>query len=413
MMHELAELLAEVWSQRRRLALVVLGLVWGTLGLSVLLAFGEGFDHAMTAALGRSGDRMLRLQTGATRRPFAGQPAGRMVRMRPEDAAALRGLPEITAVSVEMVGNSRVFAATSGANANAPVHGVEAEYLAIRGLPLAPGGRWISRLDTDERRRVAVLGADLATDLFGSRDPVGREVRLLEQPFVVIGVLAKVPQVMTYAGDDRRKAFVPAATLQIIQGFRYAQIVLARVAAPERNAEAVASVRRLLGSRLGFAADDVGAIAVIDHVANAAQIRTIVTGTRWFQAIVGVLGLLVAALGVANFMYALVEERVQETGLRLALGAMPRQILCRQLLESACVTALGGGCGRLASAVLLFGLDQLPIPTDAKGYLGTMRLSLPTSLTIAGLLGVAAGIAGWHPARRAAAVQPVEALRHE
>jgi putative ABC transport system permease protein len=112
-------------------------------------------------------------------------------------------------------------------------------------------------------------------------------------------------------------------------------------------------------------------------------------------------------------MYVMVEERVKEIGLRQALGATPRQILVGQLVEALLVVLFGGGLGLLASAVLLFAINQIPFDPIAKLYLGEPLLSVGTSAAIAGLLGVAAGIAGWFPARRAATVSPVEALRHE
>jgi putative ABC transport system permease protein len=412
-LRELGELLHELWAVRRRLLPVVLGLCFGTLGLAVLLAFGDGFDAAMHAALHRSGEAMLRWYGGGSSRPFAGQPAGRPVPLTAREAQLLATAPGVTATSPEVQLDARVVAEDGVHDANVVVCAVGPQWAYVRGLEVRAGSRFLSPVDEAERRRVAVLGAELAARLFPTQDALGRSVRIFGVPFVVVGVLPEVPQLMGYGGDDTRKAVVPFATLQAIRGFRTVHYVLTRIAEPLRAAAAEREQRRLLARQLGFDPGDRAAVRVTNHALESARIGDIVLGTRVFLIVIGVLGLLVAALGVANMMFVIVEERVPEIGLRMAFGARPAQIRGRQLLETTAVVAIGGGLGLLLAAALLYGVNQVPMPTQAKGYLGEPLLSAITALAIAGVLGLCAGIAGWHPAARAAAVQPMEALRHE
>ncbi len=413
-MHELRELWAELWSARRRLLPVVLGLLWGTVGLSLLIAFGDGFRTAMHGALAQSGEDMLRFGGGATARTFAGLPPGRVIRLQPEHAEVVARVAGVRAVSPEYLANVRLVADV-GTSQNVTVSGCAAEYLTIRGINWRCGGRFLSPVDVLERRRVVFVGYALADALYGRRDVVGQTLRLWDTPFTIVGVMATRTTLMNYSGDDNMKAFVPWTVLRAMRGPRQLSCLLAQTdattAAAGRAREA--AVRRALGERLRFDPNDLAAVWCANNVTTASQISDIIAGTRWFLFIVGVLGLLVAALGVANMMFAMVEERVHEIGLRMALGATPMQIRRRQLVETACVVGIGGGLGLLLAALLLFVANRLPVPPDAKLYLGEPLLSIATCVTIAGLLGLAAGVAGWHPAARAAAVQPVEALHHE
>lgn len=412
MTSELGELLRELWAVRRRLAPVVLGLAFGTLGLSVLLAFGEGFDEAMLAALSRSGDSMIRFYGGGTSRPFGGQPAGQPVRLSAREADLLATAPGVVAVSPEAQLNGRLIG-DGGRNTNALVVAVGHDWAFVRGKSVRSDGRFLSPLDSAERRRVAVLGEKLARTLFGRDDVVGRSVRIFDAPFTIVGVLPTEPQFMNYGGDDDLKAAIPFSTAQAMRGFRFVSYVLTRIDDPGLHRERESEQRALLAARLRFDPADRAAVGLSNHARQAGEIRAIILGTRLFLAIIGALGLLVAAVGVANMTFVMVEERVREIGLRMALGASPGQIRRRQLLETGCVVAIGGGGGLLVSALLLFGVNRLPIDAMARNYLGEPLLSVATTLVIAGLLGLSAGVAGWHPAARAAAVQPVEALRHD
>ncbi len=412
-MNELRELLRETWSNRRRLLPVVIGLCFGTLGLSVLLAFGDGFDTAMNGALQRSGETMVRWFGGVTSGPFRGQRAGRGMALLPDDVALLRQAPGVLAASLETGINARVVSDDGTRSANPYIAAVGHEWLAIRRRTVEPGGRFLSPLDEVERRRVAVIGAELAQQLFRREDVVGRTLRVFDQPFTIVGVLGIETALMQSNGNDSGKLFVPFATAAPLRGLRNPQIVMARIDDAGRARERETQQRALLAGRLQCDPADRAALRVSNHALTARDIRGIVTGTRMFLLVIGVLGLLVAAVGVANMTVVLVEERVPEIGLRMAFGATPAQIRWRQLAETLAMVGIGGGSGLLLAALLLWGVNQVPLDPVAKGYLGDPLLSVTTSLVIAGLLGLCGGIAGWHPASRAAAVQPVEALRHD
>ncbi len=407
---ELGEALAELWAERRQLRAVVAVLLLGTLGLVVLMGFGEGTHVAMDGALQRSSDRMLRYSAGSTTRPFRGLPAGRHLPLTYELVQELADVPGVRAVSVEFQFQREL---RGSAVANATVLGVQADYPAIRGMGVRPDGRFLSPIDLAERRRVVCLGELLARDLFGTDAVVGRQVHVAGMPFQVVGVVPERVMVMNYGGEDARKAYLPATTAMAAFGRRQPHYGLVQVQDPRAHAAVDGAVRARLGARLGFDPQDQPALRLTDHVRNAGQIRDLLTGTRAFLFVMGALGLLVAALGVGNAMFARVEAKRRELGLRRALGLTARGIVLRQLLETVLVVAAGGGAGFLLSVLLLAGLDALPFDARAKGYLGSPVPSAWTALQVIGLLALVTLVAGLQPARAAARVLPVEALRHD
>lgn len=410
-MDTLREVLQDLWAERRSLRAIWLLLMAGTMALTMLMGFGEGMHLAMDQVFRQSSDRMLRYSSGATTRPHGGLAAGRIIRPRWQDAAAVRALPGVAAVSCEFQLGAPVQAGARRVNVN--VLGVEPDYAAIRGMWPRPGGRFLSAADLDQRRRVLCLGASLAADLFGAADPIGATVRVRDVPFTVVGVIADRLMVMNYSGEDAWKVYLPATTAMATFGVVYPNYLLVCVADPDAHAVVDAAVRDLLAARHGFAADDQPALDLNNHIAIATMFRGILVGTRVFLFLMGTIGLLITALAVGNAMFARVEEKRRALGLRRALGATRRGILGQQFLEAATVTLIGGGLGMLLATLVLLGLDTLPLDAHAKGYLGNPAPSFGTALAVAGLLGVTALVAGLQPARAAAAVPPVEALRHE
>lgn len=411
LLFSLRETARELWAERKRMALVVLGLVWGTLSLAVLVAFGDGFHDAMSGALRRGGDTMFRLYTGASSIPFQGLPAGRATPWTIRDLPAVRATAGVRAACLEFQDYGPVTVGDRVQNTN--VLSVGPEYFDFLGMEMVRGGRPLSASDERERRRVAVIGERLAGRLFPSGEAVGRSVEVFGAHFIVVGVLAFQPRVMNWGGDDRDKVWIPCSTGIAMRGYTSANYALVQVEDVANARAVLAAVRALRAARHRCDPADERVTPLVDHVLMAGRIRAIILGNRIFLAIVGVLALLVALLGVANVMFVLVEERTREIGLRAALGALPGTLLRGQLFETLCISAVGGGLGLLLTWVVLTFVNALPLDPVARGYLGTPQLSLGLVALVAGGLGLAAGFAGYLPARRAAAISAVEALRHE
>lgn len=407
--HRLRELAVD----RGRVLLVILGIFWGALSLTVVLSFGQGFRVAIARCLWNSGHDYLRVWGGMTTRPYAGLPAGRWVNLRPEDAPLLeRRMPGVSAVSVEFrsTGDGLEY---RGHQINTSTHGVDPCYGGMRSLYPEAGGRFLDAQDIAERRRVIFLGNAVKERLFGNASAVGAWVKLRGTPFLVVGVLRAKITMSNYNGMDRDKVFIPATTFQAWRGFRNPTYLIVGLTSPEHDRRAVRAVRQTLGPGHGFDPEDLAALDIMNQIEVDRRIMGIINGTGILMGIIGVLGLLVALIGVTNVMQVLVEERRREIGIQMALGAKPAMILGGFFFEGLALTLAGGALGLAASTGLLWLFNQVPLGETARGYLGQPEVSVSMAVAITLALGLAGCAAGYFPARRAAELDPVSALREE
>ncbi len=406
MLRGLRHLLRDLAGQRLRTVLTMMGLAWGTLAICLLLAFGEGLQGKLLEEQAGLGTNIVIGWPGRTSKPFAGLGRGRRIRLRPADVVLLRReVPGLEAVSGEI---RKFLVLRHGRRTRrVQVTGVEPPFGPLRNLAPQPGGRFVDGEDLRLRRRVAFLGFRLADQLFGPLDPVGRRIYLRGAPFLVIGVLREKGQTSAYAGRDADSVFVPLTTLRVLTGERFLSDFVFRARDPARTKEVRGRVRRALARRHRFAPDDEEAVSYWDTTEGVRFLRTFMTGFRVFLGILGALTLVAAGIGVSNIMSVVVEERTREIGIRMALGATPRRILGRFLAETLLLSAIGGAAGFAAAAGILAAFPLLGL----SDYVGDPVLSPAVAGTTAGILALVALVAGWFPAREAALLDPVIAIR--
>jgi len=406
--------LRELAVDRSRTVLVALGVLWGTLSLTVVLSFGDGLHLAIMRALRASGHNILLIWSGSTTMPHRGLPAGRWIGLLPGDAQLVaEQVPGVRSVSVEYAsfGNSLE---RGEQRTNGRVHGVNPAYGELRQIFPRPGGRFLNERDEVERRRVVFISSTMERRLFGDTTAVGETVKIWGMPFQVIGVMIPKLTMGNYEGYDEEKVFIPASTFKMMRGWRYLSYMVIGAASPDDDQHIVRGLYRNLGARHGFDPGDEPAITIYNQIDRMdRKIKGIIAGTRILMGIVGVLGLLVALIGVANITYVLVEERRREIGIQMALGARPARLMAGFLFEALVLTFTGGAIGILASTGILWGFNMLPLEEKARGYLGQPELSLVTALVVCVVLGAAGCVAGYVPARRAVVLDPIQALREE
>jgi putative ABC transport system permease protein len=399
------QLARDLWSQKLRTFLTTFGIIWGTVAVSLLLAFGHGLHRQMIKSVAGLGDRIVIAWPMRTSMNFEGLGKGRRMRMMEEDIQYLKAQVElIDGISGEY--SDSLIARYGDRQRSVSVSGVAPSYGTMRNMVPAVGGRFVNALDVEQRRRVVFVGNELAEDLFGTQEAVGETVMLHGSPFLVIGVLKPKEQDSSYSGRDHSKMIVPDSTFRALTGQKYVDNFIYKAPSPELNDTLNEQVRHALSGRLRFHPEDDQAVQLWDTTDMFVFMDAFMLGFQIFLGIMGVLTLVVGGIGVSNIMNVVVEERTREIGIKMALGARSRSILTQFMLETMILTAIGGGIGLAISFAICSAF-----PVNLEEYVGLPTLSPALAVMTASILGLVGFVAGYFPAREASRLDPVVAMK--
>ena len=398
---------SDLWAQKLRTFLTVFGIIWGTAAVTLLLAFGEGFHKRIELNFKGLGENIVICWPVRTSKDWQGLPHGRRIRLTQADIDLIRReVPAVERISGEMT--SAGTRLRHGRLTVAPqVTGANVEFAEMRNMIAEGGGRYVNPIDFAKRRRVVFIGDQLKTDLFGADEAVGRYIYFDGVPFLVVGMMMKKSQDSNYSGRDEDKATIPLSTYRSFFGQEYLDNFVFQVATIEAVETAKDGVIATLARKHRFDPEDREAVLMWDTTEQLVFLDAFFLGFRLFLGIVGALTLVVGGIGVSNIMNVVVEERTKEIGIKMALGAKKGYVLGQFMFETLLITALGGATG----LAIAWGVTSVFPSLGLEEYVGNPTISLQVASITSGILGAIGLLAGYFPARAAANLDPVVALR--
>ena len=390
-------------SNKLRSSLTIIGITIGVAAVIVLISLGQGLQSYVTNQFSSVGSNLIVVFS-------APDENGRLDSLTMADSQALSDSFAVPDVSIVMPQALATMPVVYQANSSTlQVHGVTTDYLELRNRTVT-SGRFFTEREAESNARVAVIGSVAATDLFGTASPVGQNVRVGSIRFEIIGVLGSAGGLGT--GEDN-VLVAPLTTVQSrlsgersVTGSYSVAFIMMQARTPESVNQAFDQIETALRESRGVEDGEANNFSLISQSAVLDSLSLVLSLLTIFLGVIAGISLLVGGIGVMNIMLVTVTERTREIGLRKAVGAQNRDIITQFLTEAVVLALLGGGLG-IAIAVTTATVAQalladLPVSVQAS--------SVVLAVAISASIGIFFGI---YPARRAAALNPIDALRYE
>ena len=350
--------ISSLLSQKRRSITTIISLAWAVASFLLLMSYGHGFDMALRNAFFAVGQDIVLMWQGQTSEQAVGVRARRTIVPLETDVEKIRdAVPLVGAISPEIMQNMTVVRGTRQKEYTA--RAVMPEYNRIRNIRLI-SGRWINEEDCRYSRRVAVLGAEVAKELFGKSGEYGAEILVNGVRFTVIGRMEVKVQLANYNQPDNECLFVPYDTFRLFADTRYPSYIIWTPVSPAARERAIRQVRAVLAGIHHYSPTDEKAIEMLAFSKFANLIDGLSLGLNAILAFIGTVTLAIGAVGLANIMLTAVIERTREIGIMKAVGARRRSILNQFLVEAVFIVLVGGAVGAGIGSVAASVLGSLP-----------------------------------------------------
>jgi macrolide transport system ATP-binding/permease protein len=391
-----------ITSNKIRSLLSVLGILVGVASVIAMMALGAGAQASMEERLKSMGSNLLSIRSGSARIGGAAQGSGTFTRFTAQDADAIRELSSlVNFVAGDVTGMAQMVYFDK--NSNSTVEGVDYDFARMRNA--SPSiGRWFTRQEIQSRRKVAIVGTTVVSELFGNENPVGRTIKINRINFMIIGVAP--PKGFAGHRDQDDVVMIPVTTAMYrVLGKEYFDSIYVEVSSEENIEPAKQAIDALIRKRHKIQPDDNESFSIRDMTEFQQMLSSTTQTMSMLLGTIAAISLLVGGIGIMNIMLVSVTERTREIGLRKAVGARKSDIMLQFLVESVGMTLAGGIIGILVGIGASVGLA-----TFAGWAVRTSPMSVLLATSFSVLIGLFFGL--W-PARKAAGLKPVEALRYE
>lgn len=402
------EIFSTIKKNRLRTFLTGFSVAWGIFILIVLLGSGYGLENGVKREFEGDAVNYISINTGITSVPYQGMKPGRFIQFENADRDAMESIEKVDKVASRnfVFGNQTI---TYGSEYGSfDIFAVSPEYYWVEMLTLADGSRFLNDRDIKDFRKVVVLGKVVKEALFKAEEPVGKYVRINGVPFQVVGHFDD-------PGGDRdiSRVYVPISTAQRVfnmgNAVRNISLIMEDLSIAESN-RALEQAKLVMAKKYKFDPADSRALFIWNSVENYQRFMDLFAGIRLFIWIIGIGTIIAGIVGVSNIMMIVVKDRTKEIGIRKSMGATPWSIISLILQESILITAVAGYIGLVLGVGLLeLAAKNLP-STD---YFANPEVDFNIAIGATLILIFSGALAGFVPARRAASIKPVDALRDE